>query len=477
MDTITGSDPLARQALDDYIGSLIYDPRELLAVKEDGATESIKPKSREQSGNSVIITTKKRHSLSKELTEVAILRPTAGVVFPGALVRADRSLMEGQPTPIGLPRAPMTISTELPGLEISKRVVEHPSNSAVQDAINSILEEWNAKAVSQGYINIARSFTQVQSVYSSEQAALDLGFSAKWSSGSASAQLNASTSSEKSTVLAYYKQVFYTITLDTPTRPSEVFGAGVTVDDLRRVISDEHPPAYVRSVDYGRILMIRMETTSRETKVKLEGALRQVTSGGVEVDANLKATYDQIVKNSSFSVVAIGGGAENAARFSGSDQDLQQLKAYIQQDATYRRNNPGAPISYSVAFLKDDTIASMLFTTDYTETESVEHLNGFIKLRHSGAYVARFTVNWLEPDANGTLVPKSWESGQQTAGYTKTLDLPGDAAGVRIVAEAATGLVWSPWGEAMSETIAGPNGKCYRIKGTTLDRSWDNECS
>ena len=61
-------------------------------------------------------------------------------------------------------------------------------------------------------LNIAQAF-------SSQQVSLELGFSAKWASGNASAQLNTSSSTEHSVVVAYYKQVFYTVTMNTPGLP------------------------------------------------------------------------------------------------------------------------------------------------------------------------------------------------------------------------------------------------------------------
>jgi len=465
-------------AIDTYVRSLTYDPRLLLSVQPDGATQSFPAESeRSSTGNAVTIVTKTRHSLTKNLSDVAILRPTGGVVFPGALLRADTNLAEGVPSPLGIPQGSLVISVDLPGLANARRTLERATNSSVQDAITSMLEEWHRVTAQEGYINAARSFLEVKTIFSSQQVSLDLGFSAKWASGSASSQLSVSSDGKSSSVLAYYKQVFYSITADTPSRPSVVFDSGVTLEQLRQVVSAEHPPAYVRSVDYGRILMIRMETSSQETKANLQGALKMVTAGGVELAGNVDAKYASIVRNATFTVVAIGGGAQTAATFTGSEDDLKQLREYINKDSTYRRDNPGAPVSYTVAFLKDNTIATMGFSTDYTETSSVTYPNGFVRLRHSGAYVAKFQVTWEEPDAKGNYgVTKNWESGEKTAGYSYQVDLPGDARNVHLRAWAATGLVWDPWGEALNQTLNGPDNKCYRIHGTTLDRRWDNEC-
>jgi len=306
---------------------------------------------------------------------------------------------------------------------------------------------------------------------------LDLGFNAKWASGSASAQLGVSSTTEKSVMLAYYKQVFYTVTMDTPQPASSVFSDDVTLAQAQQAFNHAGPPAYVRSVDYGRILMVKMESSEVDTSVNLKAAFEQATAGGVTAGGDLAAKYANIIRNSSFTVLAIGGGAETPVQtFNGaSDANLTGLREYIAKDAKYRRDNPGMPIAYTLAFLKDNQFARMGFTTDYTEDECVRYPNGFVRMVHDGGYVAKFEVTWQEPDITGTHVAnKQWDSGEKTAGYSYQLDLPGDAQGVRVKAWAATGLVWDPWGEIMNISLNGPDNKTYRARGTTLNRSWDN---
>jgi thiol-activated cytolysin len=463
--------------IDRYIASLDYNPQVLLAVVPDGSTSTIPVKDRQQNNNGVIICTKTQHSLNKNLSEVAILSPTAGVIFPGALLRADQNLSEGHPTPIALPRGPATLTIDLPGLDNpSGRVI--PAGSAVQQFLNTKLEEWNKQPVSQGYVNPARSFIQTTQAFSSQQVSLDLGFNSKWASGSASAQIGASSTTEKSVVVAYFKQVFYTVWIDTPFAPSDVFADSVTLDDARRAFSAANPPAYVRSIDYGRILMVKMETSAVDTSFNLKGAFEQATEGGVTAGGSLDSKYKEIISNASFTALALGGGAETPVRIfsGGSDGALKGLQDYIRADALYRRDNPGLPVAYTVAFLKDNEFAQMGFTTDYTETQCVKYPNGFVKLAHSGVYVAKFEADWVEPDAYGSYNQnKVWESGQQTVGYTHQVDMPGDAQGVRLKAWAATGLIWDPWGEIMNVALTGPDNKTYRVTGTTLDRSWHTD--
>ncbi len=335
----------------------------------DGTTSAQPVKGRQTVGNAVIICTTTQHTLKKNLSEVAILSPSAGVIFPGALIRADQDMMEGHPQPIVLPRAKLNLNLDLPGLKEPGGMVL-PNSSNVMKFLNKALEQWNKIPASQGYVNAARSFLQVSQSFSSQQVALELGFKAEWASGNASAQVGVASTTEKSVVVAYFKQVFYTISMDPPETPASVFAASVTLKQAQRAFDEAHPPAYVRSIDYGRILMIKMESSKVDTSFNLKAAFQQGAFAG-----NVEASYKEIVQNSTFTVLAIGGGAETPVKmFSGSSEaSLKELQDYIAADAVYRRDNPGLPIAYTVAFLKDNSFARMGNSADYTETVCVRY--------------------------------------------------------------------------------------------------------
>ena len=217
-------------SLSQYLAGLSYDPRVVLSVTPDGSTAAIPAKERTGSNNAVIISTKTRTSLRKNLSEVALLSPSTGVVFPGALILANEQLMDGQPTPISLARGACTLSIDLPGLGNPSGTFV-PSYGSVQQFVNAKLEEWNAGAARDGYVNAARSMLNITQAFSSQQVSLELGFNAKWASGNASAQVSASSSSEHSVVVAYYKQVFYTVTMNTPEPAASVFADTVTTEE------------------------------------------------------------------------------------------------------------------------------------------------------------------------------------------------------------------------------------------------------
>ena len=101
--------------------------------------------------------------------------------------------------------------------------------------------------------------------------------------------------------------------------------------------------------------------------------------------------------------------------------------------------------------------------------------SGYVKVQHSGGYVAKFTVTWDAPNDTGVFVAQSWSSGNKTAGFSYTVGLDGDVRNVRVQAWAATGLVWDPWGEIFNDVQGGPINRTYIAKGTTLHRSWSYE--
>lgn len=464
----------------DYIKNLDYPKLTLLAVPSEGSFETLPPAGkveRKPFGNKIIKCVKKLNKVDETLTRVSILNPNAGVIYPGALILGNKRLAEGLPTPIALPRAPMVLSLGLDGDGIDKlsQTIVDPKNSTVRNGINSILEKWHKQSDTKGYTIPSKLIKNISKAYSSEQLAIELGFNAKWAEGSASALMDVKSNSDKEVTVAFFQQIFYTITMDTPQRPSDVFDASqVTKADLENVIDNQNPPAYVRSVEYGRVVMVRMETSTKNTSVKLEAALDYAVNPKTSIGGKLDSKYESILNDSSFKVYAIGGRSDNAAKLVAGN-DLSGLRELIETDAVYSRSNPGVPIAYTVAWLKDNDNAGIKVSSDYVETECTEYYNAEIKLEHAGAYVARVTVQWSEPDANGILQPQKEEFGEQTTGWTKTINLPGDAENININAEAATGLVWAPWGEIMNKTLPGPSNCTYKMYGTTLDRRFEEK--
>jgi hypothetical protein len=97
--------------------------------------------------------------------------------------------------------------------------------------------------------------------------------------------------------------------------------------------------------------------------------------------------------------------------------------------------------------------------------QTVPEHEGFIGFKHSGAYVAKFFINWTEDGQ-----PRSWSSGKKTAGYSKVIRLKGNAREITITAQADTGLGWAT---IFRLKLDEPPNAVYVVKGTTLNRRWE----
>ena len=358
-----------------YIQKLSYNPESMLDYQSTGgqssSTEVVSSDtatSTSSSGDQQVTCVSTTYNLKQNFEDIAILRPTSGVIWPGALVKGNQSMMDGLPDPITLPRAPVTFKIDLPGIgENGVQTVENPTNSNIQAAIDKSLEWWNANAYQEGYVNSASSSYKVKTAYSSKQIALDVGLNAEWATGDVSAQFNYQSNEQKTVVMAVYKQAFYTITMDSPASPDAVFSKDVSLDQVKSVMNDAAPPAYVQSVTYGRIIMFRMETSYKASSYDIESAFKY--AAGVSVDGSLEAEYKDILKNSSIEVIVLGGNA-SVSSSAVSAKSADDLIPIIEGDnAVYSRNNPGVPISYTIRYLKDNSLAKLGYFTQYTATE------------------------------------------------------------------------------------------------------------
>ena len=458
---------MEKQTINQYIKGLEYDSRELLSTTNPKSQTSLPGKS--TNTNSVIICTNTPKKISKDIGEISLLSPSNGVIYPGALIIANRSLAEGKPKALTLSRAPINVRVDLPGLgKNGIKTIEDPKNSNVEMEINNMVEYWQENVLPKGSDHAAKVSYTTTKAYSESQLSLDLGFNADWADNNIKNHFKFEKKESQSTTVALFRQIFYTATIDLPSTPADVFKNSVTLKDVQNSVSQDNPPAYVKSVDYGRMVMVRMDTHTSATKADLEQTLNFVTSSGGNISADNKTKYESLATYSQFSVLVIGGGAKLSSQVFQGDS-FEKVKEVINKGIQLGKDNPATPISYTVHFLKDHQFAVMPITTEYVETECVEHTSGFIELKQVGMYVGKWEVVWSEYKEDGKTVKKSFKSGNKTSPYNKTISLPGDAHNIRIKAYAATGLVWDPWREAINITESGPTNSRYEIGGTTLN--------
>lgn len=133
--------------MDNYLASLSYNPTEILMSKGE-KYENIPPRESQFKDGKFVVVTREKKQISNASSDISIMNSTSNKIYPGTLLIADNKLVENNPTILSVARAPMTLSVDLPGLTGGRNsvVVERPSKSATQSAINGLLDTWNSEA-------------------------------------------------------------------------------------------------------------------------------------------------------------------------------------------------------------------------------------------------------------------------------------------------------------------------------------------
>lgn len=456
------------KGINEGISNLSYDRNEILAVNGD-TVESFNPREGTTSGGKFIVVERKKKSLTSSPVDISIIDSVTDRTYPGALQLANEAFVENRPDLLMCKRKPLNISIDLPGLKRDNtKTVENPTFGNVSGAIDELISNWSDKYASTHTLPARTQYSESM-VYSKSQIAAALNVNAKVLEGSLGIDFNAVASGEKKVMIAAYKQIFYTVSAEMPNNPSDLFDESVTFDELRRKgVSDQAPPLMVSNVAYGRTIYVKLETNSNSKDV--QAAFKALIKN---VDVNASTQYKDILDESTFTAVVLGGDAKEHNKV--ITKDFDEIRNIIKDNAEFSLTNPAYPISYTSVFLKNNSIAAVKNRTDYIETTSTEYSKGKITLTHTGGYVAQFNITWDEftYDQNGKeiITHKSWNGNwrDRTARFSTVIPLPANAKNIRIYARECTGLAWEWWRTVIDEyNVPLTNNIQVSIWGTTL---------
>jgi thiol-activated cytolysin len=114
---------------------------------------------------------------------------------------------------------------------------------------------------------------------------------------------------------------------------------------------------YISTVTFGRMALFTVESELSESEVHayLEGSYGAV-------DGSSSADFDQLKSKSTMKVYVLGGsGADAGTAING----FEDFKRYIKQGGNFSKTSPGAPISYKLRYIHDNTIARAVFSASY----------------------------------------------------------------------------------------------------------------
>lgn len=438
-----------KSALKDYLFGLTYNPLDILTRKGETLENRYNTSAKEQNGEFVVVE-KIKKTLSTGTADVSINGNQN--VFLGGLYKANQNLLENQPELISLARAKGTVSVDLPGMiQSDSRIEADPTTSGMQSAMNTLVERWT-KNYSSSHSVPARVQYESTTAYSMNQLKAKFGADFEKAGAPLKIDFEAVQKGEKQIEVVNFKQIYYTATFDAPTNPAAVFDKSVTPEDLKqRGVDSQTPPVYVSNVSYGRQIYVKFESTSKSTELK--AAINAVIKGATIAP---NSEWSRLLKNTSVTAVIVGGNASGAAKVvTGTVENLKEL---IREGANFSAQSPAVPISYKTAFLKDNAQATLQNSTDYIETKVTSYKNGFLKLHHKGAYVARYYIYWDEitydEQGNPEIRSRQWEDNgkNRTSGFQTEIQFRGNVRNLRIKVQEKTGLVWEPWRTVYNRT-------------------------
>jgi thiol-activated cytolysin len=283
------------------------------------------------------------YSCAAGYDEQIVLNPQTDVIYPGALIKGE-TILDGSYVPIVAKRRPVTISTSLTGSGKVSVTVADPKLSTIRTAINSLMNQnYDVPPANLGFT--------IEQAYSAEQ--LKLSLRASYSGiVDVSGGFDYSNKKIKSRLVAKFIQNYYTLDMDLPASPADLFEGNVNA-----TIFGIYMPMYISSVTFGRMALFTIESELEETQVRafLQGSY-------ASVNASASIDFDALKASSTMKVYVLGGsGAEAGMAIDG----FEAFKNYIKTGGNFSKQSPGAPISYKLRYIKDNTIGKIVFAANY----------------------------------------------------------------------------------------------------------------
>ena len=351
------------QKIQNLIASIDKISVENASVSPDGSPLGPPVTSTTGEGMNSIDSSSQQLHLTKVFEKLIAFNPNSDCLYPGSLIQG-KSLPDGVLNPIGVQaRTPITLTvTDLvlsdPTAKYSV-VVNKPALDSVTNAISSII---HARLQTQQPAQISYLKTEMHSI---QEAFLKLDGSYSWLSNSVNASFSETTKSYKTKIVLRFIQKYYTVSCNPPSSPISFFDRVVKYDDLTTYINAGNPPVYISSVVYGRELWMEIQTDYEEDEM-LKTLSATFSGLGGKGDLNITDSQKEVIDNSSIQIYGIGGSGIAALKvLAVTSQNLDAVNEYFIQGANYSAESPGVIISYTVRYLRDNSVARVSSSTDY----------------------------------------------------------------------------------------------------------------
>jgi thiol-activated cytolysin len=215
----------------------------------------------------------------------------------------------------------------------------------------------------------ARIHAEIEEVASEAQLAMALGVSASAPLlGTVKGGFDFASSTMRSRYVVKFFQLYYTVDVDPPGLPHQMFAPSVTAGAIASAIGGD-PPVFVSSIGYGRQVLFTFE--SALAKEELAAALEFAYHGGADVDGSVSLTHQEVLSHTHMTAFILGGDAGEAA--SAAVGGYAQLAQFIARGGNYTKDSPGAAIAYKLSYVRDNAPVVVSYGSDYVDRACARH--------------------------------------------------------------------------------------------------------
>lgn len=304
-----------------------------------------------------VVCTKVRVRYAPEFNELYLLDPTTGVIFLGNLLDGN-SILDGSYRPLnGLNRDSITISLSTQSLSNGTSSIKVlPVLSNVRNGLNQLLRQVAPNSTT-AFMNF-----EILELKSEKAIQGAIGVNASGWGQKIEGGYSWNNTEKKSTFMIKFYQKYYTADMDKMEAPHNWFKTMPNPTTWSNA-----SPVYVSSVTYGRAVYFMVESSSSASAMK--ATLSAAFKGGTaSLDVNLSLEQKDMIEKASIKGLVVGGSASAGVK---TIHGVTGLKEYIDTGGDFSINSPGAPISYTLRFLKDNSLAKLVLATEYEYEDCV----------------------------------------------------------------------------------------------------------
>lgn len=257
-------------------------------------------------------------------------------IWPGNIVQSSYLRNAGRLVSLGnFPRDAMNYTMQ-GSLGSTSFNIQAPSNASYQG-------EFDKKSKLFWFMAPTYTYQNVQTTYSANQAFVDLGLNFGFLAGGLGARFQSINTNGLTTMYMVVRNVYFTVSAEYPSNPAGFFGNNVNVSDLKRILTPDNAPAYISSVSYGRVAMVRVVSaySQKETKTAIELMLNGF--GG-----SLTIGQRQLISSLQLSIEAAPGPDFSL-------KTLDDVYKFINEGYQFNHRTGCVPVGYEARYLKDNS--------------------------------------------------------------------------------------------------------------------------